>query len=112
MKTFVKEFAREIYSSDGEVKLYSLNEKYGINPIDAIFAAKLFSKYGIGHLDDKKFVVGDNAREWLDAHRSRFFLDSRKPWSVIIRKRLNPSEPYMPDLGKIDADFFIKKVAR
>ena len=112
MKTYVKEFAREIYGSEGVVKLYDLNQKYGTNPVDVLFSAKLFEKVGIGRVERDNFIIADNAREWLDLHRVKLFLDRRAPWSVIERPRRDPAEPYMPHLGKVDVYFFIDKVVR
>ncbi|WP_033926118.1 hypothetical protein [Sphingomonas sp. 35-24ZXX] len=110
MRSSIRELARAIYFSEGEVDLYSLHISYRLSPAEILYAARFFAKVGLADFDGVHFVLHRGAREWLFKRRHRFFLEEERPWSIEERLGLDPSQPYLPDVGRVDRQFFYRKL--
>lgn len=110
MRSSIRELARIIYFSPDEVDLYKLHLHYRLSPSEVSFAARYFARLGVADFDGVAFVPREGARNWLFRHRRHFFLQEQRPWSESDRRGINPSKPYLPDLGKVDRRFFYRKL--
>lgn len=110
MRSSVRELAREALSDDCTVDLYVLHQKYRISPSEALFAARFFVRVGIARQEGAHLVFSHSAKEWILDRREKFFLNTDRPWTQLNRIRLDPAQPYLPALGKVDTAFFIKMI--
>ncbi|GBR34613.1 hypothetical protein [Gluconobacter kondonii] len=110
MRSSIRELARVIYFSEGEVDLYKLHLEYRLSPFEVSFAARFFVKVGIAELDGISLVLRTSAKEWLFERRQRFFMQAKRPWANDLRDGVDPSEPYLPELSRVDRDFFYRKL--
>lgn len=112
MRSSVRALAREALSGALVVDLYILHQKYRVSPLEALFAAKFFVRVGVARQEGTKLFFADFAKGWILDRREKFFLGTGRPWAQFNRIRLDPAQPYMPALGKVDTAFFIKMIAR
>lgn len=110
MRSSIRELARAIYHADGEVDLYKLHLSYRLSPAEVSFAARYFARIGIADFNGLNFVLRVGAREWLFERRHRFFMQQQRPWSYDERQGIDPSKPYLPELGRIHRRFFYRKL--
>jgi hypothetical protein len=107
MRSITREMALKLFQSSEPIDLYVFHREYGVEPADVLLAAKFFSKLGVATTDGPMLVPTPNARTWLHHHRAKFFKDHRRPWAKADSRQLRAFEPYLPDLGKIERDFFL-----
>jgi len=112
LRSSIRELARVIYCNPGKVDLYKLHLNYRLSPAEVSFAARYFARIGIADFDGVGFVSRPEAREWLFKRRRRFFMDGKRPWGQDERHGIDPSKPYLPNLGKVDRQFFYRKLRR
>jgi hypothetical protein len=111
MKSSVREFAREIYSSEGVLDLYDLHVKYRLSPSELVRIAALFVRLGLVEQDGMCVRRTPGARRWIWERRQRFFLDEERPWARLNREGRDPAQPYMPSLAHVNEAFFRRLAA-
>lgn len=107
------EFARLLSASDGKFDLYELHRQYRLGGAEILRLVALFERLGIITQRDDGFVeLLPGGREKIWAFRKELLLRPERPWAEpqLESSRLCPSEPYLPDLAKIDRQFFLNKI--
>lgn len=109
--TSIKRLARLIYESPNSIDLFSVHETLGFDPGEILMAASFFVEEGVARIDGTSLTVLAGAKQWIRKRRREFFLDDNRPWSETALSIPDPSEPYLPKLGKVDQRFFSRYVA-
>lgn len=107
MLSTTRELARQLYEAKEPIDLYVLHKKFGTQPAEALLSAKFFAKLGVAKLEGAMLIPMDHARAWLHQHRAKFFFVGSQPWRRPPRSRMRAFAPYLPDLAKVERDFFI-----
>lgn len=110
MRSSIRELARAIYFSEGEVDLYKLHLDYRLSPVEVSFAARFFVRVGIAELNGISLVLRACAKEWLFERRHRFFMQAERRWAHDVRYGIDPSKPYLPELSRVNREFFYRKL--
>ena len=110
MRSSIRELARAIYRDPHAVDLYQLHLRYRLSPAEVSVAVRYFIRVGVISSEGVGIVPRDGARDWLFERRHRFFMDGNRPWGQDDRRGVDPSEPYLPNLAKVDRRFFYRKL--
>ena len=112
MLSSTRELARQLYEADGAIDLYVLHKRFGAQPAEALLSAKFFVKVGVAKLEGSILYPKEHARAWIHKNRAKFFMEGGSPWRRQSRTRLGAFVPYLPDLAKVERDYFIDLLDR
>ena len=105
MLSITRVMARYLYVGK-DVKLFHFHEIYGVDPVKILIAARFFVKCGTATIEDRVLSSTDRSRAFIYEHRHKFFGQVVKPWRDHPVGIVRPFEPYLPDLARVNIDFF------
>lgn len=105
MLSITRVMAGALYQCE-PVKLFHFHKQYGADPLKILIAAKFFRKLGAASIQGNVLSPTTGSREFLFRHRRKFFGEVSTEWRSQSQGTMEPFEPYLPDLGRVDVDFF------
>lgn len=108
-RSSVREFSRLLFNSQGEVDLFELHEKYRLAPSTVIRLVRIFSRLGIiKKVGTTSVILVPGGRAALWRRRFKLMYSGNRSWVDIREPDILPGEPYLPDLGRLDKEFFLR----
>lgn len=106
-----REVIRFLYSKRDWVDLYDLHVEFGLSPAQVLDVLERLLAIGLAERQGSQACLTPQGRDWVLAARGEIFFDvDRKVWrpssEQLLADAMEPSTPYLPDLGLVDRDFF------
>src|SRR5689334_20346450 len=106
-----KELLLALYSTKDWVDLYVLHERFLLSPGQILSSSERFGKLGVLEADGLRARLTSRGRRWVVEHRNVLLQSGRdRSWTSPslrpILSRKSAAEPYLPDLRRIDFNFF------
>lgn len=108
-----REIVRFLFSKRNWVDLYDLHVEFGLSPAQVLDMLERLLAIGLAERQGPQARLTPQGRDWVLAARGEIFFDvASEVWrptsEQLLADAMEPSTPYLPDLGLVDRTFFIQ----
>jgi hypothetical protein len=108
-----REVIRFLFSKRDWIDLYDLHVEFGLSPAQVLDMLERLLAVGLAERQGAQARLTPQGRDWVLAARGEiFFVTDSKIWrpssEQLLADAIEPSTPYLPDLGLVDRDFFVQ----
>lgn len=103
-----REVIGALYDASDWVDLFEVHEAYVLSPAQVQESVERLAKVGYVERDGLHARLTEEGREWVVSSRRALFMSPTKDWRrfEIEDRIIAENEPYLPNLKKLDREFF------
>ncbi|MFH5774394.1 hypothetical protein ACHFJ0_09070 [Paracoccus sp. NGMCC 1.201697] len=112
MESFDREVISLLYTTDDWVDLYQLHEMKLLSPGQLASTLLMLMKDGLCEIEGMSARLTAKGRDWVFSKRKEIFLVAARDWARKTSQNpqsIDRDEPYLPDLSRLDVNFFLKR---
>ncbi|WP_417463223.1 hypothetical protein [Kordiimonas sp.] len=109
MESHAREIISLLYSNADWVDLYLLHEEKKLSPGQVAETLLLLQSEGNCDFNGVSAKLTTKGRQWVYENRKEIFFNVARSWARKTSSSevaIAPNEPYMPDLARLDINFF------
>lgn len=110
--SYERECLSALFASSDWLDMFVFHEKYLLSPGQVASFMRRFEEGSVIEAQGGRARLTEFGRRWVLANRAVIFLVSNRVWAeapqiMVEAARINPFEPYLPDLKRLQERFFL-----